>query len=400
MFPRISVVTSSYNQGRFIGRTIDSVLAQAYPNLEHLVIDGMSSDETPAVLARYPHLRVLREPDHGQADAVNKGFRLASGDILCFLNSDDVFLPGAAPRGTRDRPVARPLRRHGPLSVHRRTRQGDWARTSLRFIDHERVLKVWEGHWVPQPATFWTREVWEQCGPLDANEQHVLDYDLMCRISQRYRFTVVDQILAGYRLHAQSKTCARSNDWVAEQAVRVSRRYWGSPLALKYWRLLWSLSAHQRHQRAGRLLAAAESAGSPLRRLFLRGQALGASPETVARNALLTMRLWLARWLPVPSQTTDLWQDPGLSPKTLVWRRFTDAHTDGFVGPTYVRRIEVDPGRRTLHLAGDPVIGRLRLPLEIAVFLDGRLLCKKRLPQGPPFSLEAPWRASLPGRMS
>src|SRR5262249_49631443 len=98
MLPRIAVVTPSYNQGRFIGRTIDSVLAQDYPNLEHIVVDGMSSDDTPQILSRYPHLPVIREPDSGQADAVNKGFRAATGDIFCFLNSDDVFYPGALHR--------------------------------------------------------------------------------------------------------------------------------------------------------------------------------------------------------------------------------------------------------------------------------------------------------------
>jgi glycosyltransferase involved in cell wall biosynthesis len=76
--PRITIVTSSFNQAAFIGRTIDSVIAQNYPNLEHIVVDGMSSDDTPAVLARYPHLTVIREPDRGQADAINKGFGAAT----------------------------------------------------------------------------------------------------------------------------------------------------------------------------------------------------------------------------------------------------------------------------------------------------------------------------------
>src|SRR5262245_1299715 len=98
MLPRISVVTASYNQGKYIGRTIESVLAQGYPDVEHIVVDGMSTDDTPAVLSRYPHLRVLREPDGGQAEAINKGFRLATGDVFCFLNSDDTFLPGALHR--------------------------------------------------------------------------------------------------------------------------------------------------------------------------------------------------------------------------------------------------------------------------------------------------------------
>jgi len=89
--PRITIVTSSFNQAAFIGRTIDSVIAQNYPNLEHIVVDGMSSDDTPTVLARYPHLTVIREPDRGQADAINKGFGAATGEIFGFLNSDDTF---------------------------------------------------------------------------------------------------------------------------------------------------------------------------------------------------------------------------------------------------------------------------------------------------------------------
>ena len=95
--PRISVVTCSYNQGAFLARTLESVLGQAYPNLEHIVVDGMSSDGTPQVLERYPHLRVIREPDRGQSDAINKGFRLATGEIFCFLNSDDTLEPGRWP---------------------------------------------------------------------------------------------------------------------------------------------------------------------------------------------------------------------------------------------------------------------------------------------------------------
>ena len=98
ILPRISVVTPSFNQGRFIAQTIDSVVGQAYPNVEHIIVDGMSTDETPAVLARYPHLRVVREPDRGAAQAINKGFRLARGNILCYLNSDDTLLPGALHR--------------------------------------------------------------------------------------------------------------------------------------------------------------------------------------------------------------------------------------------------------------------------------------------------------------
>ena len=97
-WPRISIITPSFNQGNFITETIESVLAQNYPNLEHIVMDGVSSDNTLEILKRYSHLRVVSEPDNGQSEAINKGFRLATGKIWGFLNSDDTLLPGALSR--------------------------------------------------------------------------------------------------------------------------------------------------------------------------------------------------------------------------------------------------------------------------------------------------------------
>src|SRR5947209_10932784 len=228
--PRISVVTSSYNQGRFLGRTIESVLTQYYPDLEHIVVDGMSTDETPDVLARYSHLKVVREPDSGQSEAINKGFRVATGDIFCFLNSDDTFLPGSLHRVAREIDPARG--RHVVMGRCAYIDEDDVPNRiehPSSYVNHERVLKVWLGHCIPQPATFWTREVWETCGPLDENDHLVLDYDLMCRISRRYDFHVIDQVLAAYRLHASSKSCSNAEEKVRETAIRASRRYWGPP---------------------------------------------------------------------------------------------------------------------------------------------------------------------------
>ncbi len=92
---KISVITPSFNQGRFIEDAIRSVLAQDYPDFEHIVIDNCSTDNTLEVLRRYPHIKWVSEPDHGQSHALNKGFRLSSGDTLAWLNCDDFYLPGA-----------------------------------------------------------------------------------------------------------------------------------------------------------------------------------------------------------------------------------------------------------------------------------------------------------------
>src|SRR5688572_1037654 len=93
--PLVSIVTPSLNQGRYLDEAIRSVQGQDYPRLEHVVVDGGSTDETLDVLRRHPHLRWVSEPDGGQSDAVNKGFRLARGEIFGWLNADDYYLPGA-----------------------------------------------------------------------------------------------------------------------------------------------------------------------------------------------------------------------------------------------------------------------------------------------------------------
>src|SRR5208283_1329998 len=172
------------------------------PDFEHIIVDGMSTDETPVVLGRYPHLHVIREPDRGQAVAINKGFHRATGQIFCFLNSDDTFLPGAfhcvagAIDPERGRHIVtgrciyigadgRPTGREHPCA----------------YRDHLRVLEAWKVHCLPQPSTFWTADVWRRCGPLDEREPLVLDYDLFCRFSRDYHFYIIDQVLAAYRLH-------------------------------------------------------------------------------------------------------------------------------------------------------------------------------------------------------
>ena len=228
--PRISVVTTSYNQGAFIGETIESVLAQDYPNVEHIVVDGMSTDGTLDVLARYGHLRVIREPDRGAAEAINKGFQVATGDIWCFLNSDDTFLPGALHRVAREIDPAA-----GRHVVMGRCRFVDehgrffGVEHPCHFESFRRVLEVWKGHFIPQPAVFWTPEVWKTCGPLEVGLIH-LDYDLFCRFARRYRFHVIDQVLANYRLHSESKTVEWSEAERLEDSIRLSKRYWGLSL--------------------------------------------------------------------------------------------------------------------------------------------------------------------------
>jgi len=407
--PRISVVTPSYNQGRFIGRTIESVLAQNYPDVEHIVVDGMSTDETAAVLARYPHLRVVREPDRGQAEAINKGFRRAAGDVLCYLNSDDTLLPGALHRVVREIDPARG--RHVVMGRCIYIDEDDRP-TGLEhpcaFAGRDRILEVWKVHCVPQPATFWTREAWRRCGPMDETEHLVLDYDLMCRLSRRYDFHVVDQVLAAYRLQPQSKTCSARLEDVYSRAARVSRRYWGPWWVPRSWRMALSL-AHARSGRGPRLVGRAAELAFRGRRAWDAGRrwhGLACHARAAALNPGAAWRRWLlfgpglplARRLPGAPTAALTWGNPRVPALTSQWRSFAGRHDDGHAGPRFVTDIDVPPGAGQLDLDGStPFCLPPPEPLTLMAAIDGRPVSQGRLTAAGPFSLALPVAGLEPG---
>jgi glycosyltransferase involved in cell wall biosynthesis len=413
--PRISVITSSYNQGAFIERTIESVLAQGYPNLEHIVVDGMSSDETPQVLARYPHLRVIREPDKGQADAINKGFRAATGEILCFLNSDDTFLPGALLRVAQEIDPAR-----GRHIVIGRCRFIDEHDTFLgiehpsAFESHRRVLEIWKGYSIPQPAVFWTREVWERCGSLNEQEQLMLDYELFCRYSKHYHFHFIDQVLATYRLHTQSKTSSVSDEQRLEDAIQVSRRFWGSPASAQFWQILvsYGLFRLDRRRRAVGLFRRGRDSWRQARRPQALLYALTGgliAPDIVAdvlvlpllKSRLLKLlqrRGRLQRLIEPYRRLKQKFKPHVPHPQTLAWRDFTSVHADSWVGPVLITEIDVAPDQIQLVLAGNTAGFRLPRPLELQIYIDQTLVNHSRVGNQPVFTLEVPLGNLTPGR--
>jgi glycosyltransferase involved in cell wall biosynthesis len=398
-FPRISVVTPSLNQGAFIERTIASVDAQDYPDLEHIVVDGMSTDPTADVLARHPRLTVVREPDRGQADALNKGLARATGAVLCVLNSDDTFAPGALLRAASEIDPAR-----GRHVVLGRCRFVDEADRFLGFEhpsgfeSHRRVLEIWKGHMLPQPAIFWTREVWERCGPFEEGVGALLDYDFFCRVSRDFDFHYVDQVLANYRLHADAQTASMTDGERLERAIRVSRRHWGPPSRLAYWRLMSSWLAYRidRRRRAVRLMRRGREEWRRRRPLSsVAPAAAGAllAPDVLADVVVLpVLRKSMRRILP-PAVLA-----PSSDPLTRVWRDFQSVHDDGWVGPVLVRGLEVPPGASHLRLRGTAWAVPLQPRLTLALFLDGELLGRGEAAPGPSFSISVPLAGVTPGR--
>jgi glycosyltransferase involved in cell wall biosynthesis len=402
--PRISVITSSYNQGAFIERTIESVLAQDYPNLEHIVVDGMSTDETPKVLARYTHLHVIREPDKGQADAINKGFRAATGDILCFLNSDDTFLPGALHRVAAEIDPA-----HGRHVVMGRCRFIDEHDNFLgvehpsAFESHRRVLEIWKGYCIPQPAVFWARDVGDRCGPLNEREQLMLDYDLFCRFSKHYHFHVVDQVLATYRLHTQSKTSSVTDEQRLEDAIQVSRRYWGPPASLQFWQILCSYWVFRldRRRRAVSLLRQGRDAWHHAQRLrtlpyFVAGALMG--PDVVADVLLMpVLKPRLQNLIQKRGHLQQRFKPRQLGPQTLAWRDFTALHGDNWAGPAMITDIAVEPGQTRLELVGSTGGFSMPRPLELDIFVDGTPVGRERIGRYAEFSCSVSLAALTPG---
>jgi glycosyltransferase involved in cell wall biosynthesis len=214
-----SIVTPSLNQGRFIERTIRSVLEQDYAPLEYIVCDGGSTDETAGVLTTYAErVKVVSERDTGQASAVNKGIRLSSGDLIGWLNSDEVYLPGALTQVAdcfNQRPEADVVYGDAHLiDAHD-------AVTGAYYTEPWNPARLAERCFLCQPAVFFRRSVVERFGALDEHLHYCLDYEYWLRLaSAGATFKYSPTILAGSRLHASSKTLrARLDSSVADQQI-------------------------------------------------------------------------------------------------------------------------------------------------------------------------------------
>jgi glycosyltransferase involved in cell wall biosynthesis len=234
MTPRISVITPSFNQAQFIEQTITSVLDQQPDvSVEYIVVDGGSTDGTLDILRRYEgRLRWISEPDSGQGDAINKGMRMASGDILAWINSDDAYLPEAlcyAASVFADEPDAAFL--YGDaLAIDDRDR-GYGMRTHIRPCDLDFLIHMSDP--ITQPATFWRRSVWETCGELDTSLHYALDYEYWMRVAAKFPLTYRPVALAKERIYAGAKTFRGAIPRLEEIAA-VAKRHGGSGIPVHF----------------------------------------------------------------------------------------------------------------------------------------------------------------------
>ncbi|MER3422188.1 MAG: glycosyltransferase [Nitrospiraceae bacterium] len=230
--PLVTVVTPSYNQGRFIRETIESVLSQDYPHIEYMVLDGGSTDETTAILKSYDgRFFWISEPDRGQAHAINKGWQRARGEILAWLNSDDVYLPGAIRRAvdylSRNPHFGMVYGEGHHMAVDGRVIE----RYPTEPFNPERLIDTC---YICQPATFIRRNVIEEIGFLDESLNFCMDYDLWIRISRKYALGYMPQYLAQTRFYSESKTLGQRVA-VHREALRMLHRHYGFvPLTWAY----------------------------------------------------------------------------------------------------------------------------------------------------------------------
>lgn len=195
-YPRISIVTCSLNQSRFIEDAIRSVLAQDYPALEYIIVDGGSTDGTLEIIQRYQrHLAWwVSEEDKGQTDALVKGFRRSTGEVMGWLCSDDLLLPGTlktvAEFFSREKDVAALFGDAVWIDDH------DRIVGYKKEISFHRFIWLWSYNYLPQPSTFWRRGIYEQVGGLDRSYDLALDGDLWERFSRRGKIAHIPKVLS------------------------------------------------------------------------------------------------------------------------------------------------------------------------------------------------------------
>jgi glycosyltransferase involved in cell wall biosynthesis len=238
-FPLISIVTPSLNQGAYIEENIKSVLNQHYPNFEHIIIDGGSTDDTIDILMKYNHLIWVSEKDGGQSEAINKGFRRANGEIIGWLNSDDCYAPEVFFTVVKElnKTQGKYILFGDCIVIDEMKNRIGYCKG--RLPNPNNLIRYWDRDYtIPQPSVFFFREVLLKCGYLDETFHYAMDYDFWLRISKCYQFHYVKRPLAMMRVHDRSKSNPGEEVFEREW-FKVSKKYWGNVFSINYYKYLF-----------------------------------------------------------------------------------------------------------------------------------------------------------------
>jgi glycosyltransferase involved in cell wall biosynthesis len=229
--PKVSIITPSYNQGQFLEASILSVLEQDYPNIEYIIVDGGSKDGSVDVIRKYQNRLAwwVSEKDKGHADALNKGFSHATGEILAWLNSDDIYYPGAISEAVSvlmGHPQVGMVYGDADLIDDAGAPAGQFSskQTSYRQMLRGSVH-------IPQATTFFRAGIWRQVGPLDLTLFYSFDYDLWVKIAKISEVLYVPKRWAKFRIHEAGKTIV-NDDRCYPDMLRVLKREGGGWLSM------------------------------------------------------------------------------------------------------------------------------------------------------------------------
>ncbi len=243
MSPIISIITPSLNSVRFIEQAILSVLGQNYPHFEHIIVDGGSTDGTVEILKKYSHLQWVSEPDKGQADAMNKGYRMAKGEVIVYLNADDFFEPGAFQAAVdlldRDKSVYFVV---GKCNVWNDDgKLVDWYLPPK--LTYYEILQWWKFPFPINPSSyFYLKDVQETVGPFDVNNHYSMDYEFLLKAALHYKFFYIDRVLGNYRFITETKTHSTVAAGKQKALLAYTHRYWHLLSMRDYIRVLMSYS--------------------------------------------------------------------------------------------------------------------------------------------------------------
>ena len=351
-WPRIGIVTPTYNMAEFLEETIESVLSQNYPNLDYVVMDGGSKDGTVDILRKYDgKLRWCSERDGGQGDAINKGWHALSGDIFAYINADDTYLPDALPK------VAQHFKRNpGVGMIYGEAYHVDVTGKIIdRYPTQPFDLETLNNQcYVCQPAAFLLREAYANAGMIDVNMHYALDYDLWIRVAKRYGVRKVDEYYATSRMHMDNKTLSSRRKVYQEIISTVRREYGYVPYEWINGYACYLLDKKDQYF----------DRSKPSLRSYALSLALGAY-----HNPHNLKRYW-AEWRRM----------------TGFGGQFTARWEDGWISRRYESDLLVDANSASLRIAGKHIAPIDNLQLRIQ--LDGRTLDEKKVAHPGPFTFE------------
>jgi glycosyltransferase involved in cell wall biosynthesis len=366
--PLVSVVTPSYNQGKYLRRTIESVLTQSYPNIELIVMDGGSTDDSIDILKGYGDRVIwVSERDRGQTHAINKGMQRARGDVLAYLNSDDVLLPGAIDK------VVRYFAEHGDTKL---------VYGKAFYIDEDdRVTgeyktepysfeRLAEECIICQPATFWRRELAEEIGEFDERRSYVMDYDYWLRVAKSgARIDFFGEHLSCSRLYPETKTLSARRNIYREiiHCCWEHNRYVGLDYLIGY----WHQRLHEGNPRLSRLAALLPRAHVRLGRLHYVYLSQCKRSKAKFLGRLVEMAKAKAKALFRVPAVTNAYRMTGDLPAHTRVRGFL---LDNWIGPhLQISRPKTDPGWVGYLQGVSPIKQR------VEIWIDGKVVAAKYL---------------------